>query len=66
MASVKVKSKSRNILSQGQNRLLQDSLKKLLGPGLVQTQPQRTEREERADFLKDALNAKILNSEWLS
>lgn len=66
MISVKAKSKSRNILSRGQNRLLQESLKRLLGSGLLQTQPQRTEREERANFLKDALNSKILNSEWFS
>lgn len=66
MISIKAKSKSRNILSRGQNRLLQESLKRLLGSGLLQTQPQRTEREERANFLKDALNSKILNSEWFS
>lgn len=66
MLALKVKSKNQNILSQGQNRLLRESLKKLLGSGLVQTQPQRTEREEKALFLKEALNSKILNSEWFS
>lgn len=66
MPALKVKSKSQNILSQGQNRLLKESLKRLLGPGLVQTQPQRTEREEKAHFLKDAFNSKILDSEWFS
>jgi hypothetical protein len=66
MLALKVKSKNQNILSQGQNRLLRESLKRLLGPGLVQTQPQRTEREEKALFLKEALNSKILNSEWFS
>jgi hypothetical protein len=66
MLALKVKSKNQNILSQGQNRLLKASLKKLFGPGLAQTQPQRTEREEKALFLKEALNSKILNSEWFS
>ena len=57
----RIKSK---ILSLGQNRLLKKSLKKLLGLGLVQAQPQRTEREEKAVFLRDALNSKILDTEW--
>lgn len=66
MKETKMKRKKTTILSQGQDRLLMDSLKKLLGPGLTQTQRPRTEREEKANFLKDALSSKILNSEWLS
>lgn len=66
MLGLKVKGKKQTILSHGQDRLLKESLKKLLGSGLVQTQPQRTEREEKALFLKDALNSKILIAEWLS
>lgn len=66
MKETKMKRKKQTILSQGQDRLLMDSLKKLLGPGLTQTHRPKTEREEKASFLKDALNSKILNSEWLS
>lgn len=66
MNPVKSKSSKRNILSQGQNRLLRESLKQLLGPGLLQSRPQRTEREEKAEFLRDALNSKILDAEWLA
>jgi hypothetical protein len=65
VVNVKAKRKSRNILSKGQNRLLKESLKQLLGPGLTSPQPQRSEREERAAFLRDALNSKLLESEWL-
>ena len=55
-----------NILSQGQNRLLQESLKQLLGQGLVQSYPEITEREQKALFLKEALNPIVLQSEWLA
>lgn len=65
MANVKVKRKCRNVLSKGQNRLLKESLKQLLGLGLIMNQPQRSEREERAAFLRDAINSKVLESEWL-
>jgi hypothetical protein len=65
MVNVKTKRKSRNVLTKGQNRLLKESLKQLLGPGLTLNPPQRSEREERASFLRDALNSKILESEWL-
>ncbi len=65
MVNLKVKRKSRNFLTKGQNRLLKESLKQLLGPGLNSHQPQRSERVERAAFLRDALNSKFLDSEWL-
>lgn len=65
MVNVKAKRKSRSVLTKGQNRLLKESLKQLLGPGLTTREPQRSEREERAAFLKDALNSKLLESEWL-
>ena len=65
MVNFKTKRKSRNVLTKGQNRLLKESLKQLLGPGLTSQQPQRSEREERAAFLRDALNSKVLDSEWL-
>ena len=66
METSKAKRIKSKILSFGQNRLLKKSLKKLLGPGLVQAQPQRPEREEKATFLRDALNSKILETEWLT
>ena len=66
MVTFKAKRIKNNILSQGQNRLLKESLKKLLGPGLLQAQPQRSEREEKAIFLKDALNFRLLDAEWLA
>ena len=65
MVNVKAKRKSRSVLTKGQNRLLKESLKQLLGPGLTTQQPPRSEREERAAFLRDALNSKALDSEWL-
>ncbi|MBA2404836.1 MAG: hypothetical protein H0V66_08700 [Bdellovibrionales bacterium] len=65
MVNVKIKRKNRNVLSQGQNRLLKESLKQLLGDGLTHN-PVRSDREERASFLKDALSSKFLNSEWLA
>ncbi len=57
---------NRNVLSRGQNRLLRDSLKQLLGTGLIQACPQVTEREQKALFLKDALNSMALQAEWLA
>lgn len=57
---------NRNILSRGQNRLLRESLKQLLGSGLIQSCPQISEREQKAIFLKDALNPIALQAEWLA
>jgi len=66
MSITKIKRKNRNILSRGQNRLLKDSLKQLLGQGLLQPYPQCIQREEKASFLKEAFNSKLLDSEWLA
>lgn len=66
MVNAKAKRKARNVLTTAQDRLLKESLKQLLGPTLGQSQPHRSHREEKALFLKDALNSKILDSEWLS
>ena len=57
---------NRNILSRGQNRLLRESLKQLLGSGLIHSCPQISEREQKAIFLKDALNPIALQAEWLA
>jgi hypothetical protein len=65
MDNVKARKKSRHPLSKGQHRLLKESLKQLLGHGLLQQEPQRTEREMRAQFLRDALSSRILDEEWL-
>jgi hypothetical protein len=60
------RNKKQNILSRGQNRLLRESLKQLLGQGLVQTYPEITEREQKARFLKEALNPIVLQAEWFA
>lgn len=66
MNNLKVKRKNRSVLSQGQNRLLKEALKSLLGQGLVQSYPEQVVKGERSVFLKDALNPKILDAEWFS
>ncbi len=66
MITERNRKQKRNILSQGQNRLLQESLKQLPGQGLVQSYPEITEREQKALFLKEALNPIVLQSEWLA
>lgn len=63
MGALKAKRIKGNILSQGQNRLLKDFLKQLLGSGLIQSHPHRTKKKVRAVFLKDALNSKTLDTE---
>lgn len=63
---IKTKIKGRNVLSPGQERLLRESLKQLFGQGLIYTRPQRSQREEKANFLRDALNSKALDAEWLA
>lgn len=64
--TIKSKRKTRNVLSAGQNRLLRESLKQLFGDGLVYSQSQRTQREKKASFLKDAISSKILDPEFLA
>ena len=46
--------------SQRQSRLLTESLKLLLGQGLTHSQPQGSERERRAHFLRNALKTELL------
>lgn len=61
-----IRNKSRrSLLSSGQNRLLKESLKQLLGPGLIQTCSKISEREQKAIFLREALNPIALQTEWL-
>lgn len=48
--------KKKNPLSRAQNRLLKESLKRLLGDGLVQ-EPELKEKQLKQIILKDALNA---------
>ena len=64
--TIKTKRKSRAVLSTGQNKLLRESLKQLFGDGLVYSRPQRTQRENKASFLRDAISSKILDPEFLA
>lgn len=57
----RTKKKMRTSLTRGQNRLMRDSLKMLLGQGLLKT-PQRGQHEIHPFFLRDALNSRILNN----
>jgi hypothetical protein len=54
------KSKTNQAHVQRQSRLLTESLKLLLGQGLTHSQPQRSEREQRAHFLRNALKTELL------
>jgi hypothetical protein len=58
----KAKRKIRNCLSQGQNRLLQESLKQLLGDGLITNLPVRFDCKERTLFLRNAFDSKAFSS----
>lgn len=58
---LKAKKKMRANLTKGQKSLLKNSLRKLLGKGLLET-PQRGEHVIHPFFLKDALNSRILNN----
>lgn len=66
MVKSRKKNPNHNILSRGQNRLLRESLKQLLGTGLILTYPQIAEREQKAIFLREALNPILLQAEWLA
>jgi hypothetical protein len=57
----KPKSKKSQPLSPGQKHLLRQSIKRLLGQGLIQESEKRSS-ETKAMVLKDALNAIVLNS----
>jgi hypothetical protein len=60
MVNEKEKSNAGQNYSQRQSRLLTESLKLLLGQGLTHSNPQRSEREQRADFLRNALKTELL------
>jgi|GEM_PF-6218655 len=53
----------KNPLSKAQNKLLKESLKKLLGNGLIQeVEPKKTE-DTKEMVIRNALNAIILNGQ---
>jgi hypothetical protein len=56
------KKKSKSTLTHGQQKLLKESLKQLLGNGLLQSQSRKTIAPTTAFFLKDALNSRFLNN----
>ncbi len=51
----------KNPLTKAQNKLLKESLKNLLGTGLIARDIQKEEREMKAMVLRNALNAIELN-----
>lgn len=53
--------KKRNPLTKAQNVLLRDSLRKLLGQGLIQ-EPEKKPSEVKQMILKNALNAIVLDN----
>lgn len=55
----KKKMNKKNPLSKAQNKLLKDSLKRLLGDGLLE-EPAQKSQDTKAMVLKNALNAIIL------
>lgn len=56
------KKKNKSTLTQGQQRLLKESLKQLLGSGLLQSQNRKSTTPATAFFLKDAINSRFLNN----
>lgn len=56
---VKSKKNTRTPLTKGQNRLLQESLKRLLGPGLLH-QPPSSQTEINPIILRVILDSQIL------
>jgi hypothetical protein len=66
MVIAKGKRKNRQILSRAQSVLLRESLKDLLGPGLIDPKRFKDERKDRVHFLKEAINARFLDAEFLS
>jgi hypothetical protein len=53
----KTKFLPKNPLSKAQNKLLKNSLKLLLGNGLIEEKPEQRDHKNRAMVLKNALNA---------
>lgn len=59
----RTKALKKNPLTKAQNRLLKQSLKNLLGTGLIEkSEKKNSEQDVRDIVLKNALNAIILNS----
>lgn len=56
------KRKPKTTLTENQHRLLKESLKQLLGSGLLQSQSKKHPNPKAAYFLKDALNSQFLNN----
>lgn len=51
----------KNPLSKAQNQLLRQSLKRLLGDGLIKNEPEKEKPSVRKIILRDALNALLLD-----
>lgn len=51
----------KNPLSKAQNQLLRQSLKRLLGDGLIRSEPEKEKSSVRKIILRDALNALLLD-----
>jgi hypothetical protein len=66
MATYKIKRKNRSMISRHQSRLLRDSLSCLLGPGLGIATPLQSEKAPKVNFLKEMINAKVLDRDWIS
>lgn len=64
MTNSKSKRLKARVLTKGQNRLLEESIKLLLGPSLGQNQSKNSEGDEKLIFLQDAFDAKNLDTEW--
>lgn len=56
------KRKVKSSLNENQHRLLKESLKQLLGSGLLQSQDKKNHNPKAAYFLRDALNSQFLNN----
>ncbi|WP_408097391.1 hypothetical protein ACJVC5_00350 [Peredibacter sp. HCB2-198] len=59
---VMLKKEKRNPLTKGQNRLLQESLKKLLGNGLLEDHNPKTTNEEKSLRLRVILDSGAFNN----
>lgn len=56
------KNAKKNPLTKAQNKLLKESLKNLLGTGLITRDTEKEDREMKAMVLRNALNAIELNN----
>jgi hypothetical protein len=66
MAAYKIKRKNRSMISRYRSRLLRDSLYCLLGPGLVYGTSPQNEKGIKINFLKEVINAKVLDRDCIS